>query len=211
MDFRDKQAAPKKQIKQEKDTDFLNYYNKLKVDVSEAEWDAALILSTAQATTKAEAVQNILHIDKELKNKKRNLTMTYARLGEAYAVLKRMYYFTCAICTQSSANTYSVLACPRCAQASVGNSFLQDLETVAELPSYSNSYINFLITFASICSKYPLLVNIPWDASQLRKYMFHYLPDQLEADRHLWAPIQLAPTQMTPEQMSSMPMAATNM
>ena len=113
--------------------------------------------------------------------------MTYARLGHAYATLKRMYFNVCTICLPTNADMYYVLSCLRCAKASRKNSFLNDLKSHIDLATYSMSYINFLITVASLCDKYPQFLKTPWDTGELNKYIYDYLPVKLEAERPFWA------------------------
>ena len=165
---------------------FEEYYRKLVLDLESASTDTTTEPITELSDEKKELLEQLSKLSKEIENYKRKGTEHYLRFGLAIAKLKRMYFKLCSICIENNPDVYSVLSCRRCTKASHGNTFFNDLKSDTNLGSYSKGYLNFLITFAGLCKEYPKFQQTKWDVKGLKKYIFSYLPIQLEKDKHIW-------------------------
>ena len=111
-------------------------------------------------------------------------TLYYDDLGYALAKLKRTYYTVCDICKKDKADMFCIVSCGRCAKASQGNTFFQDVSKILGV-EYSKSHINFLIQISGICCTFSMFKCAVWAISDVKKYIA-YLKPQLEEDSNTW-------------------------
>lgn len=183
IDWRSAEETGSSKRKASIQSDFLQYYNKLKASIATTDSTDLNDPPTMQLSNDKRALfKQLIDIDKATQDYKRSGWQHYERFGVALAMLKRMYFTVCFQCKPRNPTVFYILSCQGCALASKGNNFFKDL---GQKIKYSNGYINNLIRIAGLSSKYPIVKLTPWNFRHLSKYMT-YLPEQMEKDRHIW-------------------------
>jgi hypothetical protein len=174
------------------DEEFQTYYNQLLTNVKQlAHLPTAsekLLEAPELSNDKTNLGKQLKEIDKNINYRKCSDTEYHAVYGYALAKLKFQYFTVCNICQSCNRDMFTVLSCKRCVKASNSNhkAFINDVKNLDLQVGYCSDYINFFISLAGLCTKFPNFKKIPWNSAKIKKFM-PYWADQLELDKHVWA------------------------
>lgn len=116
---------------------------------------------------------------------KRNVSLSSFWHGNSQ--IEENAFYVCGECKpQEHLDMFCVVSFGKCARASQGNKFFSDVKAAPNLGNYSRGYLNFLVTFAGLYQKYSKFQKTLWDVTELKKYIFNYLPKRLEQDQDIW-------------------------